>query len=334
MQRISVIGAGAWGTALAAVARRAGRDVLLWALEPEVAESINSQHENQLFLPGVPLDAAIRATTSLPEAAEFGNAVLLVPPAQHLRSVARNLQAALSPGTPIVICSKGVETNSCLLMSEVLAEALPGAVSAVLMGPTLAHEVAAGLPTAVTLASDDAVLGEALAAALGSRSFKAYWSDDVTGAQLGGAVKNVLAIACGITIGMGRGENARAALMTRGLAEMVRLARAKGARTETLMGLSGLGDLALTCGSPSSRNMSLGVALGEGRSLTEVLGERRAVTEGVPSAASITALATRLGVEMPICDAVNRIVHQSMPVREAMDRLLARPQRAERDDRS
>lgn len=328
MQRIGVVGGGAWGTALAVTARRAGRDVVLWAREAEVIAAINERHENSLFLPGIAIDPAIAATTELEKAAA-ADAVLLVAPAQHLRTIAGLLARALRPGTPVVLCAKGVEEKSGALMSEVAAATMPGFPLAVLSGPTLAGEVARGLPTAVTLATPDRALGRALIAALGTRSFRPYLAHDMVGAEIGGAVKNVLAIACGIVAGRRLGDNARAALITRGLAEMVRLARAKGGRGKTLMGLSGIGDLTLTCTALQSRNHSLGVALGEGKTLVEILGPRRSIAEGVASAAAIVELASRLGVDMPIVAAVDAILHHHADIDETIAGLLARPFRSE-----
>jgi len=330
MQRIGIIGGGAWGTALALTARRAGRDIVLWAREAEVAASINREHANPLFLPGVALDRAIRATVELGEAVTGSDALLLAAPAQHLRALAETLSPALHGGVPVVICAKGIEEETGALLSEAVAATLPRAPLAVLSGPTFAAEVAAGLPTAVTLACADDGIGQRLIAALGTRSFRPYLGHDLVGAQIGGAIKNVLAIACGIVAGRRLGDNARAALVTRGLAEMVRLALAKGGKSETLMGLSGLGDLVLTCTGLQSRNHSLGVALGEGRLLADILAERRSVAEGVSSAAAAMALARRLGVEMPITVAVDAILHRGAAIDEAIAGLLARPFRAER----
>ncbi len=329
MQRIGIIGGGAWGSALALTARRAGRQVVLWAREAEVADAINRDHVNPLFLPGVALDPGIVATVELAEAARGVDALLLVMPAQHLRNLVAALAPSLSPRLPLVICVKGIEEQSGALMSEVVAELLPEAPLAVLSGPTFAAEVARGLPTAVTLASADRALGESLIAALGTRSFRPYLAQDLVGAQIGGAVKNVLAIACGIVSGRRLGDNARASLITRGLAEMRRLARAKGGRPETLMGLCGLGDLVLTCTGLQSRNHSLGVALGEGRGLAEILAERRSIAEGVTSAAAAVALARRLGVEMPIAEAVDAILHHGAAIDGAIAALLARPFKSE-----
>ncbi|QCO02886.1 NAD(P)H-dependent glycerol-3-phosphate dehydrogenase [Azospirillum argentinense] len=328
-RRIGVIGGGAWGTALALAALRAGREALLWAREPAVVESVNAARENRDFLPGVTLPAALRATGDLAEAAAC-DAILLVTPAQHLRSACAGLAAHLRPGTPLVICAKGIELDSHALMSEAAAAALPaGTPLAVLSGPTFAAEVARGLPTAVTLACADAALGARLVEALGSRTFRPYLSDDVVGSQIGGAVKNVLAIACGVVEGRKLGDNARAALITRGLAEITRLALALGGRPETLMGLSGLGDLTLTCSSLQSRNMSLGAALGAGRTLAEVLAERRSVAEGVYTAAAVVGLAGKKGVDMPLCAAVDAILNRGAGLDATIDGLLSRPFREE-----
>lgn len=329
--RIGIIGGGAWGTALAQVARRAGRAVVLWAREDEVVAAINRERINPLYLPGVALADGIRATGDLAEAAA-ADALLLVAPAQRLRAVSAALAPHLSGRPPLVICSKGIETGTTALMTEVVAETLPDCPLAVLSGPTFADEVARGLPTAVTLACRDERLGARLVAALGSNRFRPYLSDDLVGAEIGGAVKNVLAIACGIVEGRRLGDNARAALITRGMAELLRLGRAKGGRAETLMGLSGLGDLVLTCTSRRSRNMSLGLALGEGARIEAVLGARRAVTEGVATAAAVAVLADQLGIEMPIASAVDRIVNHGASIDRAIEALLARPFKDEAAD--
>ena len=328
MQRIGIIGGGAWGTGLAVTARRAGRDVVLWAREAEVVVAVNGRHENPLFLPGIALDPDIVATGEL-AAAAAAEAVLLVVPAQHLRSIAAALAPVLLAGTPVVLCAKGIESGTGAMMSEIAGELLPQAPLAVLSGPTFAGEVARGLPTAVTLATGDAALGQRLIAALGTRSFRPYLAADVAGAEIGGAVKNVLAIACGIVVGRRLGDNARAALITRGLAEMMRLAVAKGGRAETLMGLSGLGDLTLTCTGIQSRNHSLGIALGEGKALAEILGARRSIAEGVASAAAVAGLAERLAIEMPIVAAVDAIINRGAAIDETIAALLGRPFRSE-----
>jgi glycerol-3-phosphate dehydrogenase (NAD(P)+) len=328
IRTIGVIGAGAWGTALAQTARLAGRDVALWAREAEVADEINSAHRNSIFLPGVALDAGLAATSDLAEIAER-DAILLVPPAQHVRQVAAALAPLLVPGTPVVVCAKGLEQATGKLMGEVLAETLPEATLAVLSGPSFAADVARGLPAALTLATESPDLGQRLAEAIGYRNFRLYWSNDTVGVQLGGATKNVLAIAAGIVDGKELGASAHAALVTRGFAEMRRLGAALGARAETLAGLSGLGDLVLTCGSPQSRNMSLGRALGQGQKLDDVLGARRSVAEGVYTAAAVVRLAGEHGIEMPIAAAVNAIVTGALDVDTAVEALLARPFRAE-----
>ncbi len=324
MSRIGIIGAGAWGTALATVAQGAGSDVIIQAHETEVAEAINRDHENPQFLPGIQLDPSIQATNDPVEAVD-ADAVLLVAPAQFLRTITNKLKNDWKPETPAVICAKGMEQETSALMSEVLAETLPGVKAAVLSGPTFAIEVARGLPTGVTLACADQALGETLSHMLGTPRFRTYRSDDVIGAQLGGAVKNVLAIACGIVEGKGLGDNARAALITRGLAEIARLGIAKGAQVETLMGLSGIGDLTLTCNAMQSRNFSLGVALGQGKSLKDILNERKSVTEGVYTASSVTELAARLGVDMPVCLAIDGVLNHFADIDTTIEGLLARP---------
>lgn len=328
MRRIGVIGAGAWGTALAMAAARAGAEVVLQARETDVVDSVNARHENSLFLPGIPLDPAIRATTSMGEAAQ-ADALLLVTPAQHLRTACRTLKPDLKPGVPVIICAKGIEIDTGSLMSEAAEAELGSQPVAVLSGPTFAAEVAKGLPTAVTLAIRDEALGRRLLAALGGRTFRPYLSDDLVGAQVGGAVKNVLAIACGVVHGRNLGDNARAALITRGLAEIARLGARLGARAETLMGLSGLGDLTLTCSSLQSRNMSLGAALGQGRSLEEVLGERRSVAEGVYTARAVTKLAAEKGVDMPLCQAVDALLNHGADLDAIIDALMTRPFKTE-----
>jgi glycerol-3-phosphate dehydrogenase (NAD(P)+) len=326
--RIAVIGAGAWGTALAQVAIRGG-EVTLWAREPEVAAGIASEHENVPFLPGFKLDPKIRATSDLAEAGAGVEAVMLVVPAQFLRSVARDLARVLEPGVPVILCAKGIEARTGALMTEVAAEMLPGRDLAVLSGPSFAHEVARGLPTALVLASTTEGLPERMATRLARPTFRLYVSDDPVGAEIGGAVKNVLAIAAGIVEGAGLGDNARAAIITRGLAELIRLGRALGARPETLTGLAGLGDLVLTCTGASSRNHSLGFALGQGKTIAEATAGRRVVVEGVSSAHPVRARAKRLGVEMPLVEAVDDVVNASLSINDAMQRLMGRPAKAE-----
>ncbi|MBK6492296.1 MAG: NAD(P)-dependent glycerol-3-phosphate dehydrogenase [Sphingomonadales bacterium] len=322
---VGVIGAGAWGTALAQVLAGDGRPVALWAREADVVASINDAHVNTTFLPDTPLDPAIRATDSLAALSDC-EALLLVTPAQHLRAILAELQ----PGArPLVLCAKGIEAGTMQLMSEVARHVCPEAPVAVLSGPTFAHEVARGLPTAVTLACEDDDLGRALAQRLACGSFRPYLSDDVIGAEIGGAVKNVLAIACGVVEGLGLGQNARAALIARGFAEMTRFGLAKGARAETLAGLSGLGDLVLTCSSMASRNFSLGKGLGEGNSAASVLAGSRTVAEGAFTAPVLQEAARTLAVEMPVVDAVCALLEGAVPVSEVVSGLLARPLRTE-----
>ncbi len=329
MQRIAILGAGAWGTALAMAARRAGRDVVLQAHEPEVAREIAERRTNSRFLAGVSLDPAIAVTTDPRAALTGADAVLLAVPAQHLRAVLSAVAGDWPAGVAAVVCAKGIEAGSGARMSEVVASALPSAEVAVLSGPSFAIEVARGLPTAVTLACADPAVCAALPAALDGAGLRIYSSSDVVGAELGGAVKNVLAIACGIVAGRRLGDNARAALITRGLAEMARLALRLGAKAETLMGLSGLGDLVLTCTAEQSRNFSLGAALGEGRALSEILAGRHSIAEGVHTAAEVVRLAARTGVEMPICAAVDAVLNGGADLHETIAGLLARPLRPE-----
>ena len=329
MRRLAIIGGGAWGTALAVVARRAGSLPLLWARDPDVVASINERHQNPLFLPEVTLDASITATADLGSAIEGADAIVLAVPAQFLRAILIRLAEHLPTNLPMLHCAKGIEAGSLKTMSEIAAEILPACPSVVLSGPSFAAEVARGLPTAVTIASHDAALGRAFVTALGSSRFRPYLSDDPLGVELGGAVKNVLAIACGIVVGRGLGENARAALITRGLAEMVRLGVAKGVRAETFRGLSGLGDLVLTCSSGKSRNYTFGLALGGGQDLETVLHGSRSVIEGVATSAAVGRLGKRLGIEMPISEAVDALLHGDATIDGLIDLLLSRPYRAE-----
>jgi glycerol-3-phosphate dehydrogenase (NAD(P)+) len=327
-ETVAILGAGAWGTALAQVAAAAKRAVTIWAREPEVVEGINTAQENPLFLPGIRLNQVIRATDDLEDAAE-ADLILAVPPAQHMRGVLKELKPHVTPGHPIVLCAKGVERGSLGLMTDVLAEEIPEAAPAVLSGPGFAKDVARGLPTATTVASGDQALAQRIVATIGLPTFRPYVADDLIGAEIGGAVKNVIAVACGVAEGRKLGDGARASLITRGFAELTRLGLAMGAKAETLSGLCGLGDLVLTCCSMTSRNTSLGAALGEGRSLSEVLAERRSVAEGAESAPAVVALAQKHGVEMPISRAVDDIIAQRTSIDEAIFALLSRPFRAE-----
>ena len=329
MRRLAVIGGGAWGTALASVAARAGAGIVLWARDPNVAATINQHHENPRFLPGIALDMKIAATTDAAAAIAGADAALIVVPAQFLRGALAMFAPLMPSGLPLLLCAKGIETELLKTMSEIAAEIIPGAPAAILSGPSFAAEVARGLPTAVTVASRDPALARAFVAALGTARFRPYVSPDPVGAEIGGAVKNVLAIACGIIEGRGLGDNARAALITRGLAEMVRLGLAKGAAAETFRGLSGLGDLVLTCTAVQSRNYALGLALGRGASLAQALAGQRSVVEGIATAAAVVRLAARLKIELPITAAVDGVLHRGMAIDMMIDGLLSRPYRSE-----
>lgn len=323
--KLGVIGGGAWGTALAQVAAAKGDETLLWAREPDVVESVNASRQNALYLPGLILNPAIRATGDLAET-ERCDALLIVTPAQHMRAV---LGAMPRRDVPLILCSKGIEGDTGFFLHDVARTMQPRGAIAVLSGPTFAHEVAAGLPTAVTLAVEEEEVGEALRDRLAGPAFRPYLSDDVVGAEIGGAVKNVLAIACGVVEGKGLGQNARAALISRGFAEMTRFGMAKGARAETLAGLSGLGDLVLTCSSESSRNFSLGKGLGEGKSAASLMADRRTVAEGAFTAPVLARVAREADVDMPIVAAVCALLSGECSADEAVERLLARPLRAE-----
>jgi glycerol-3-phosphate dehydrogenase (NAD(P)+) len=325
IETIGVIGGGAWGTALAQVAAAGGKETLLWALEPEVVEGVNARHENGIFLSGIPLSPSIRATGELAELSRC-DALLVVTPAQHTRSVLSGVDLR---GRPLILCAKGMEEATTKLMHDVAREEQPESPIAVLSGPTFAHEVAAGLPAAVTLAVKDRNVGEAIRARLARPSFRPYLSDDVIGAEIGGAVKNVLAIACGVVEGRGLGQNARSALISRGFAEMTRFGLARGARAETLAGLSGLGDLVLTCSSTSSRNFSLGKGLGEGGNAADLMADRRTVAEGAFTAPVLKRAADEAGVDMPIVEAVCALLSGKASVDQILERLLSRPLRSE-----
>ena len=325
-EKIGVLGAGAWGTALAQMLSSDGRDVVLWAREDALVEEINSARTNSLYLPSAQLAPTIQATSDLAEIGALGVA-LVVTPAQHMGSV---LEAMPRHPADLVLCSKGIEASSGRLMNHVARNAAPGSAIAVLSGPTFAHEVADGLPTAVTLACGGGEeQWDRLAPAIARPAFRPYYSDDVAGAEIGGAVKNVLAIACGVVDGLALGQNARAALIARGYAEMLRFGEALGARAETLAGLCGLGDLVLTCSSTSSRNFSLGKALGEGRSAAELMADRRTVAEGAHTAPVLARMARDMNIAMPIVDAVERLL-DGADARSVVSDLLARPLRAER----
>lgn len=322
---VGIIGGGAWGTALAAVMAQIHDNVLLWAREEDVVHSINNSHENTLFLPRTPLSPKIEATPDLTRMVEC-EALLIVTPAQHVRAT---LSALPDTQAPLILCAKGIEADTQMLVSDVAAQVRPQNPLAVLSGPTFAHEVAAGKPTAVTLATANQALGSALMRSIATPSFRPYWSDDVVGAEIGGAVKNVLAIACGVVDGAGLGLNARAALIARGFAEMQRYGLSRGAKAETLAGLSGLGDLVLTCSSENSRNFSLGRGLGQGQTAESLLAERKTVAEGAFTAPVLLKSATELGVEMPIVSAVCALLTGAATVDAVVAELLARPLKSE-----
>ena len=321
---IAVIGAGAWGTALALTCARAGRKVTLWEHDAANADNLKNNRES-LFLPGVRIDDGIAIAADLAEAADK-QAILLVVPAQAVRSAVKALAPLLAPRTPVVVCAKGIERGTKGFMTEVVGECAPAAAPAILSGPSFAADVARGLPTAVTLAAGDAALASALAQAIGSAAFRPYHSTDVRGVEIGGAAKNVLAIAAGVVVGRGLGASAGAALTTRGFAELTRFGRAYGAKPETMMGLSGLGDLLLTCSSPQSRNFSFGVALGRGQKPSEIHG---GLAEGVFTAPVLLDMARDRAVEMPISAAVAALLEERMNVDAAIESLLTRPLKAE-----
>lgn len=335
-QKLGVVGAGAWGTALAQTLRQAGREVSLWSYERSVVETIRNKNENETYLPGIKLDPGIKATSDLADLAGC-EVLLLVTPAQFLRQAARQLKPLIATDTPVVICAKGIEVTTGCMLTEILTDELPQAVPAALSGPSFAIEVARDLPAAVTLACADPELGERLARTIAHKHFRLYFSDDLVGVEVGGAVKNVLAIAAGIVVGRKLGKSAHAAVITRGFAEMSRFARALGARRETMEGLSGLGDLVLTCSSTTSRNMSFGAALGEGQDMQAFLAQRKAVTEGQHTARAVMKVAEDKGIDMPICRAVRDLVWggvggsglEPVSVDEAIEKLLSRPLKAE-----
>jgi glycerol-3-phosphate dehydrogenase (NAD(P)+) len=322
---VGIVGGGAWGTALATVMAQLHDNILLWAREPEVVAGINNFHENPMFLPDLLLSPKILATSDLGDMAECG-ALLIVTPAQHVRTT---LSALPDTNAPLLLCAKGIEAGTRLLMSDIAAGDRPGNPIAILSGPTFAHEVAAGKPTAITLATTDRVMGSVLMRLIATPAFRPYWTDDVVGAEIGGAVKNVLAIGCGVVDGAGLGLNARAALIARGFAEMQRYGLARGGRVETLAGLSGLGDLVLTCSSENSRNFSLGRGLGQGRLAPEMLADRKTVAEGAFTAPVLLQSATALDIEMPIVAAVCALLDGSATVNEVVAALLSRPLKAE-----
>ena len=323
MNKVGVIGGGAWGTALALAAFRAGSGVTIWSNSEDVAEDINKNHQNRKYIGEIELPENIKATCNIADAFAC-DVVLLVVPAQSLRSVLAGVKSGNIFNAPLVICSKGVEQGSHAFMSEIVAEYFPENPIAILSGPNFAYEVAKGLPACATLACADKEYADKIIESMGSERFRLYYSEDVIGAQIAGAVKNILAIACGIAIGKGLGENARAALVTRGIAEIGRLCTKIGGRPETLLGLSGIGDIMLTCGSEKSRNMHLGSELGRGTALSDIIAEGKTV-EGVATAKSVAELANNLDVDMPITCAVKAILHDNACIEETIKALLDRP---------
>lgn len=324
MRKVGVIGAGAWGTAIAQSLARNNLDVSLWARESEVVEDINNNRINSIFLPGIKLSDKIIATDSLSKVVD-SEALMIVTPAQYVRRTLEAIKGFITHDYPVVICAKGIEQQTGMLMSQIAKETIPDAAIAIMTGPTFADEVAKGLPAAVTLACNDKDIMYQLSEGLSGKTFRIYGSEDIIGAQLGGAIKNVIAIASGVVYGKNMGESAKAALITRGLAEVGRLASAMGAKKETLMGMCGMGDLMLTCSSMKSRNFSLGVEIGQGRSLAEIMNDRKnKVTEGVYTAEALTVLAKKNAVEMPISRAVHSLVSEQMPVDEVIEQVLER----------
>lgn len=325
MDKIGILGAGAFGTAMATVAKRAGRDVTIWAHETEVVDEINTRHQNATFLPDVELDPGIRATTDLSDVCA-NDAVLIAVPTVHLRHVVQRAATHWCAGVPALICSKGVERDTCKLMAAVVEDCLgEDGVIASMGGPTFAAEIARDLPSATTVACPNENVAKALAMAISSPHFRAYTSPDIIGTQLGGASKNVIAIACGVVAGKGLGDNARAALITRGLAEINALGLVLGADSHTLMGLSGLGDLSLTCNATQSRNFSVGYRLGQGETLEQILAGRKTIAEGVHNAETVTELARRNQIDMPICLAVEAVLNVDADLDAIIHGLLSRP---------
>jgi glycerol-3-phosphate dehydrogenase (NAD(P)+) len=331
MATLSVIGAGSWGTALAAHLARAGHSVRLWARGPDVASAINERHVNPDYLPGLTLPEGIDATTDLTAAAGFADVLFVVIPSAFCRDAYRRLAGASRRGAVLVSATKGLETGTLRRMSEVAAEEAPGRRLAVLSGPSFALEVAQGQPTTVVVAAADPAVGASVQQAVSGRTFRAYTTDDVPGVELAGALKNVIAIAAGIVDGLGYGRNTAAALITRGLAEITRLSVALGGRPETLSGLAGLGDLVLTCTGTLSRNRQVGRALGSGLSLAEAVAATHMVAEGVHTTLAACALAERVGVEMPIAEQMRAVLHQGKPARAAVDELMLRSLKREVD---
>ena len=328
-KNVTVIGAGAWGTALAISAITAGNKTTLWARRDDHVSKMKSSAENADYLPGFKLPNALTITSNLQTAIKNADIILLVVPSTFLRQICTSISTFINDNTPILVCAKGVEDKTHKLMSTIVSDEIKNCPIGVLSGPNFAHEIARGLPAATTLAIGNETLGRELSHTLGHSTFRPYWSQDVIGAEIGGAVKNVIAIACGIVQGRKLGDNAKATLITRGLAEMTRLCVRVGGHRDTMMGLSGMGDLMLTCGSVKSRNTSLGYALGQGESLESILEKRNSVTEGVKNAQTIMDLANHLNIEMPIVSAVNDTLHNGVSIDDAITNLLSRPLKSE-----
>jgi glycerol-3-phosphate dehydrogenase (NAD(P)+) len=331
MSRIAVIGAGAWGTALTvSLARRGGHDLSLWAHSPEHAAELSDSGENKRYLPGFILPLDVRVTSKLPQAIERADILLCATPSQALRSIMEHIAPLLTPNQVLLSASKGIEEKTFYRMSQVISEYAPENPIGTLGGPSFAQEVAAGMPTAITIALEDALLGKALQDDFNSPSLRVYRNEDVTGTELGGALKNVIALAAGVVTGLELGQNAAAGLITRGIVEMTRLAMACGGRRETMSGLSGIGDLVLTCTGGLSRNRTVGVELGKGRKLEDIIaGLNGKVAEGVRSTTAALGLAARYGVEMPITEQMAAILHHDKSPRDAIRDLMSRPGRTE-----
>jgi glycerol-3-phosphate dehydrogenase (NAD(P)+) len=328
MTTVSVIGAGAWGTAMALAASRADNQTILWTRSQDHGEEMISSGRNDRYLPEVPLSEKIKVTWDLEEACR-GDIILLVTPAQTIRDILISLKPHIRSESYLVLCSKGIEIKSGLLMSEVVAEIMPDQSPSVLSGPSFAHDVALNLPVAATFASAEITRSRWLASSLGNNHLRLYPSDDIMGVEIAGALKNVLAIAAGISTSMGFGESARAALISRGITEVAKLGMAKGARIDTFLGLAGLGDLLLSCTSSQSRNMSLGLEIGKGRSLDHIMKEGSPLTEGVYTAKAVLTMAKSYDLELPLCQAVYRILHERKPIHEEIEELLSRPLKME-----
>lgn len=325
VDKIGIIGAGSWGSALAQTIALTTPDVCIITRNAAQTDEINNNHTNSRYLGDIKLHDTITASQDAHKVIAESDVVFMVPPAQHLRGALQEISTYLDKDTPLVICCKGIEMSTGMLMSDVVKEVTPDNPYLILSGPNFAGEIARGLPAAATLACQNTKVGRRVAQSMFSKTFRPYVTSDPIGAEIGGAIKNVIAIACGIVYGFELGENARAAIMTRGMAEIKRMGKVLGARPETFLGLSGLGDLTLTCNSPQSRNFSLGVARGQGQSLNEILAKRHNVTEGVATAAAVLDFAKKHAIDMPICAAVNETLHNGVSVKDTIDALLSRP---------